>query len=354
MVEQTNQRSSKTAEDKIARICWNTEGWRKPSGPRGKTKNKKAYESRFGFGHEEWLLDVAKLINGWHYAHLQPVALHRETYRGRKFNISLYSINEETRGRWWIGRILDVEVVTASESRKIYRQYERNGWLKEMQDQLHTVGAIADALGDIEPEDFVAVRFDPGSIKILDTPMPFSAADPAITSNHYKLLNQKLMPRLRLMRGFSFSPGHKNKKEAAESTYEAQSSSVDLLHNKIQANMYQCFAGIHGEENVGTELETGYGGQIDLAVKDTNGDFVFYEIKTSYSVRLCIREALGQLMEYAHYPGVTNAKKLVIVSPNPITADAKEYLHKIRERFGVPVYYQRYDTNEQVLEKTEY
>jgi hypothetical protein len=79
-------------ENKISRICWNTQGWRKPSGSQGKSKNKKAYEYRFGFGHEEWLLDTTKLIKGWHYAFLQPIGFHRDKYVGQKFNVSLYSI----------------------------------------------------------------------------------------------------------------------------------------------------------------------------------------------------------------------------------------------------------------------
>ena len=79
------------AEDKIARICWNTEGWRNPSGPQGKSKNKRAYEHRVGYGHEEWLLDTTKLINGWDYAYLPPIGLHRQKYVGQAFNISAAS-----------------------------------------------------------------------------------------------------------------------------------------------------------------------------------------------------------------------------------------------------------------------
>ncbi|HWP91336.1 MAG TPA: hypothetical protein VNN20_03945 [Thermodesulfobacteriota bacterium] len=112
-------------EDKIARICWNTEGWRKPSGKSGKSKNKKTYEHSAGFGHEEWLLDITKLINGWHYAYLQPVGLHRFKYVGRTLNISLYSINEETKSRWWVGRIFNVIVTTPEESKKAYEIYKK-------------------------------------------------------------------------------------------------------------------------------------------------------------------------------------------------------------------------------------
>ena len=31
-------------------------------------------EYKYGFGHEEWLFDIAKTINGYHYGHIQAVA----------------------------------------------------------------------------------------------------------------------------------------------------------------------------------------------------------------------------------------------------------------------------------------
>ena len=39
-----------------------------------------------------------------------------------------------------------------------------------------------------------------------------------------------------------------------------------------------------------------------LLFRDKDNKYAFYEIKISYSVRLYIREALGQLMGYAFYP----------------------------------------------------
>jgi hypothetical protein len=46
------------AENKIARICWYTNYWQRPSGREGKSRNKKDYEKVTGYGHEEWLLDT--------------------------------------------------------------------------------------------------------------------------------------------------------------------------------------------------------------------------------------------------------------------------------------------------------
>jgi hypothetical protein len=343
------------SEKKISRICWNTDGWWKPSGKAGKSKNPKTFENRAGYGHEEWLLDTTKLIEGWHYAYLQPIGLHRSKYEGQTFDISLYSINEEMKTRWWVGHILAVTVTTPQESKKIYAVYKKNGWLKEMEEQLRIVGADVNAFRKTDPKYFAVIKFQPKSLDILDTPMEFSKSDAAVTAMYYILLNQNGTPTLLSnSKQFTFVCGHKVKKSTTRSTYEGHSSDIDLVQNKIQTNIYRQLAKEFGEKNVGTEIDTGYGSQIDVVVRENDGGFAFYEIKTSYSVRLSIREGLTQLLEYAYYPNSSNAKKLIIVSPNAVTQEAQSYLKSLRETFRIPVYYQRYDPEKKSLENIMY
>jgi len=342
-------------EDKIARICWNTQGWRKPSGTQGKSKDKKAYEFRAGFGHEEWLLDTTKLVEGWHYGFLQPIGLNRDKYAGQKFNISLYSINNETKYRWWVGRILGVEVISPDESANVYAAYKKNGWLNEMELQLTVVGADVKAFRDTDPKIFAVMKYRPESLEILDTPMRFAADDPAVQTNRYVLLNKKNDPILLGGTGqLCFSPGHSEKKESAKSDYETQAADLDLLHNTMQTSIFRQLVKKFGDKNVGTEQETGNGSKVDVVVRDSDDKFIFFEIKSSYSVRLSIREAVGQLLEYAFFPKAANPKKLIVVSPNKITTQAKAYLEEIRARFGLPLFYQRYDSIREALEDTEY
>lgn len=342
-------------KDKIARICWNTNGWRKPSGMAGKSKDKKPYEYRSGYGHEEWLLDTTKNYKGYHYGFLQPIGQHREKYRGQTFNISLYSINAETKKRWWLGRIQNVTVTTKQESQEAYLAYKENGWIAEMEEQLHGVGGKVKDFRKTKAEDFFVIRFSSRSLDISDTPLEFSRHDPAVKTTRYVLLNKEKTPQLiAAKKQFIFSSGHTKKKGTTESNYEAHASDIDLGHNRIQSKIYQQLAKKFGKDNVGTELNAGYGSLIDVVVKESNGKFIFYEIKTSYSVRLSIRDALAQLLEYAYYPNRNNAIKIVVVSPNAITKEAQSYLEHLRNLFSIPVYYQRYDPEQEKLEDKTY
>ncbi|HLD14837.1 MAG TPA: hypothetical protein VJB18_09010 [Burkholderiales bacterium] len=342
--------------NRIARICWNTEGWRKPSGKTGKSKNKKTYEFRSGYGHEEWLLDITKLIDGWHYAWLQPIGSHHAKYIGKTFNLSLYSIDGETKNRWWIGGINDVTVIASDESRKAYLTYKKNGWLREMEEQLHNVDADIRSFRKSKPEKFFVIRFRPSSLKLLDTPQVFSRNDPAVSSNYYVLLDMKQTPKLvTSSEPFVFTPRHSEKKSQTKFIYEKHSAPVDLIHNRMQTEIYRHLASKYGKDNVCTEQPAGYGSQsIDVVVKEGSGSFTFYEIKTSYSVRLCIREALGQLFEYAYYPNNCAVQKLVVVSPNAVTTEIKSYLINLRSKFNIPIYYQRFDSEKKSLEDILY
>jgi len=336
-------------EDKIARICWNTNYWQKPSGMKGKvtSKSSKAYETTTGYGHEEWLLDTNKIISGYHYAYIQAIGQHRDKYLDKTFNISLYSINSTTKERWWLGEIQNVEVVEKSESISVYEEYKTRGWLKEMISQLEDVNANIEDFNSISPENFSCIKFKASNLKILDEPRQFSSSDPAVKSDYYNLKNKVGIPILG-NQDFIFECGHNEGKKTTTSSYNAGNKDIDLLHNQIQTIMYNELVKKHGVKNVASEQKTGIGTKIDIAVK-VGESFTFYEVKTANTVKACIREALAQLMEYAYYPNEERASKLYIVSPNAITKDSDLYLKNIRNKFNIPVYYQQIDIDKKCL-----
>jgi hypothetical protein len=114
-----------------------------------------------------------------------------------------------------------------------------------------------------------------------------------------------------------------------------------LLHNEMQTAIFEQLVAEKGANAVGTENTCG-SGSVDIVVKERTG-FTFYELKTSLSVRECIREALGQLIDYGYWPDQARAISLVIVSPNKLTKDAARFLDNLRARLGLPIFYQQFD-----------
>ena len=119
-------------DEKIARICWNSNYWVSPSGRIGKSGDKESYECITGFGHEEWNFDTDKVVDGYVYGFLQQLNNKSNIHKDGIYNISFYSIeklNSYKNIKWWLGKINSVEVISGDESKRIYSVYKANGGL---------------------------------------------------------------------------------------------------------------------------------------------------------------------------------------------------------------------------------
>lgn len=67
----------------------------------------------------------------------------------------------------------------------------------------------------------------------------------------------------------------------------------------------------------------------------------FYEVKTGGSDRACLREAIGQLLEYALWPGATPPERLVVVGEPPLSTDGVAYLAQLNAGFPIPIDYRQ-------------
>lgn len=113
---------------------------------------------------------------------------------------------------------------------------------------------------------------------------------------------------------------------------------VSLRHNSLQRKLYNLLVAEFGARNVGTELSTGNGTRVDVVVRHPK-EYWFYEIKTYHSPRACIRDAVGQLLEYSHWPNGIEAARLIVVGENALDADGEQYLATLKSRYALPVDY---------------
>lgn len=90
---------------------------------------------------------------------------------------------------------------------------------------------------------------------------------------------------------------------------------------------------------------------VDIKAIDSDGNQLLFELKTASSVKYAIRYALGQLLEYNHYPDCTNADKLIIVTSSELelTAEDIQYLKNLRNLYKLPIYYQQFDITNKLL-----
>jgi hypothetical protein len=156
-----------------------------------------------------------------------------------------------------------------------------------------------------------------------------------------------LFPTLDSRRGFQFKEGHTSKLVATTMNPSRKEIDVVLRQNELQDILFEILK--RRGLKVGTENPSGNGGKIDAVAKLKNGVFWFYEIKIASSARACIREALAQLLEYAHWPGGEIAERLYIIGESDPDHEAIQYLGALHKRFKLPVYYQKLDAEKRVL-----
>ncbi|WP_054086870.1 MULTISPECIES: hypothetical protein [Pseudomonas syringae group] len=136
---------------------------------------------------------------------------------------------------------------------------------------------------------------------------------------------------------FRFSAGCTKKPSYTSGVLTQRELDIQLRHNDYQSKLYIEMSDLYGEDNVGTEIYAN-GLSIDLVVKQGES-YWFYEIKTASTARACIRQALGQIMEYSYWPGHQRAAKLVIVGSAVATAEETSYIEYLQKTFSLPLEY---------------
>ena len=119
-------------------------------------------------------------------------------------------------------------------------------------------------------------------------------------------------------------------KHTAESTTE-----VEARHQKMQEGLKKCLEA-EGYTNIIMEAD-----HIDLQATK-NGESHFFEVKTHDTARACIREALGQILEYNHFPNTQRADKMFIVGPAKPTKEELQYIKFLQKHYNLIIEYRCY------------
>ena len=330
------------AIEKITRICWNTENWERPSGLTGKSKAKDSYEQTHHFGHEEWLFDKRMILSdGYLYGYLQAL-LHSECHKGKVYDIHLFAINSDTQDRLYVGCLRNAEVLTDEQRDDAAKECEDLYLERQMDQDLKRVG--------VEEGD-----------KIVHPNVRFKLDQVELAYPKYQLIDPKSLVghRYQLMGGVSerlkFLDTPKEEPEPTQSTEDIVCSISTPTyvkkqkHKEIQLALKK-YLSHKGYTDVELEAPAGRGRQIDLkAYHKASQSLHYFEIKV-YDARLSIREALGQILEYAHYLSAhSEASKLFIVGPESPTRQDLVYLNRLRKEYNLPIEFVHYSIKDKRL-----
>lgn len=329
--------------EKIARICWNTHDWKRPSGSEGKSLSDGSYEKKIGFGHEEWILDDSRIYgpNGYHYGFLQPMNVASGKHIGAVYDIHLFSISP-LKQKVYVGCLHHAVGVSPEESKMVYQYYKERGWIEEMKDEIRFAGGT---VRDIKPKWFFNVKFKFSEATLNYSNKPILASD-SVPGHRYNLMDKK--------NDFVFESDEEGKVKVLDTscfikTTEKGEVLIDPLHKKIQNAVAKLIKKDYVHPYVETGLSDAEGQRVDIkGIFKETGEWHYFEIKTD-SAKKSIREALGQILEYAHYPNMQRATKLFIVGPQQPDDKDTAYMEFIRKTYGIPVWFRWYSFEQNKL-----
>jgi hypothetical protein len=137
----------------------------------------------------------------------------------------------------------------------------------------------------------------------------------------------------------SFKSGHKPRPATGEARSSAQVRSIDYRHNVIQGRLFAMLCERYGDDMIGTEQPTGTGGRADALVRLPDGRYELYEIKPAAYAVDAVRQAMGQLLEYAYRRGGLEPTTLHVVSDAPMDEVTAAFLARLKSEFGLPIEY---------------
>lgn len=328
----------------LARICFNSQGWRRPTGEARllELASPPSFSRMFGYGHEEWLFRFDWLIDGWQYGFLQGVNNSRSTVAGMEeaVDVTLYTCEPSSQRRY-VAKILDVECLTYSQSKAIHAQFVANGWLADMQADIVAVNGDVSTLGDPNwVSGMINVRFRQENVRWYPANTYAEDGEYVRTLRRYQfneiknLAQAPLVDRIRMNRN--------GRPDAPNQNPFFRSGSAGKIctpeHGLIQAKLLEELKAEYSSADISCEKDF-----VDITV-ETPSERILFEIKSDVVPRTVLRLAVGQLLEYGFYYSSQDedshrVTRLVAVGRKAMSHEDQAYLKCLQQKFNLPLEY---------------
>lgn len=323
---------------KITRLSYNSKGWQRPTGEARKYEAAGTYNNKYGFGHEDWLFRDEWRVDGWRYAFLEGVNKSHAALAGRILDLTLFTI-EPSKKRRYVAEIDNVEVLDDRQAEDALEEFRQRGWHATMRREAEEAGGNASALGAPEwAKHVLNIRFRVENVRRFPAGSYAGPDDPILGFKRYMLYNDpepaspatsRKLPR---RSGTSTPPATGTVRRRAVASVEYTPE-----HARMQAKLMQELEAVYPQPSIRREEDF-----VDVSVR-TATELLLFEIKSDLDPRMVIRQALGQLLEYAYHP-IRHRDlplKLVIVGRSTLTDKDAEYLTRLKTDFQLPITYRK-------------
>jgi hypothetical protein len=331
-------------ETVVQRICWNSRGWQLPSGS--------AYEGGFpaqrGFGHEEWNFQLEDASDGYVYGYTYSTPAEAKLKdAGGKFRIVFFAIHPESSDRVVAGVYHLAEIAPPVAYAPLFDDFEKRGVFErraselcDATDRFTRKAALTEVKNSLKKQ-WLKVRCPVSKVESFSHyPSLNSIVGDQSVSHRFSrftyLKSEFSTSFLRRSQGATLSESPTAASPLTEDAYYRESSAklkiIVPRHNKLSNDFCKWLKKEHGV--AATQEQE----RVDVRFS-LNERTVLAELKICYGVGTTksIREALGQLLEYNHYPYRVAASTWLIVLDEEPTETDRKFVELLRAHWSLPV-----------------
>jgi hypothetical protein len=330
-------------EDRLCKIVWNSNNWIKPMerswNPRFIDDVNKGFEQKHGFVGEDWLFNPKFIFDGYQYGYIRGISKLNSSI-DKIDTIFLFTINPNSKERFYVGKLKDAEVLQPDEIsiniKRTIKSYE-----KEMLQELKDNGAD---FSEFKKYPFTPnVRFKIESKDLFQMPITIESSwfsKKFFRTTPIKMTDElyELFTELEKEIKFKFIPSSPDNKVSGYKKYTKEASSqVENIHVSIEKALYAYLLnkGI-SKSNIACDT-TSFGGKLaDVVVKTATNTFDIFEIKTDTDIRRGLREAVGQLLDYATWEkNITINKITAVLLYLPLSDNIKRFIQRLAGNLNI-------------------
>jgi len=346
-------------ERRLMRLVYNDNNWQVPIerywNNNWQGRSDKAHHDQYGFGFEEWLFNSRYHINGFQYGYVRGIdTMPRDAIFINE--LYLYTLDSKTNQKLLVAKLNNVNLYRDEsdideEVLKIFEDH-RGDMLEELSQVkadtslLRKIPLLPNISFDLEesiiyeesillPEDFLKIhRFIPNKIEgYLD-----------------KVVNEIddffKDPRL------DFKKGNGTGLNSYTQNIVGGKRNVNRTHADITNDLYDylMLSDDYKNHEISAEKTRVGNNLVDCATK--KDDILnLFEVKTANTVLACIRQALGQILEYALLDTSIDINQLVIIGPAKPNERDLNYFESLKKTLNLPLNYWSYSFEEKEINK---
>lgn len=346
-------------EKRLMRIVWNDNNWQVPMerywNEKWQGRKNKGHHQQYGFGFEEWLFNNRYLVDGFRYGYIRGV---ESMPKDSSFinELYLYSIHPNTKQKFLIGKLSNIDVYHNIDEVEegVLDVFEDNREL--MLKELEEVKADTKLMRTLELRPNLAFKVDDAEIYqepiLLDEEaIKIHRFIPRVIDDELETLVESIDTAIKDPK-MKFEKGNGTGSNSYSQNIGGGKRNVNRTHADITNDLHKYLtqSNTYKDFEISTEKTRISNNLVDCAAKNKNKHILF-EVKTANSVLACIRQALGQIMEYALLDTSLDVEQLIIIGPAIPNDNDLIYFQNLKDKLKLPLQYWSYSFGEKKLTK---